>query len=290
MCIIIAKKKGIDLPGKDIIKRCWDRNPQGAGLCYERDGEVHIEKGFMQFEELDSRLEALGEEINIRESSLIIHFRIATSGRTDEGNCHPFPVTDDAEAIRAKSATADLAMAHNGVIMDFSEPRSKYSDTQHFIMKVVMPLYNMNSKHDFYREEKIRYLLSKSVNGSRLVFMNGDGEIYTIGKWIEDDGILYSNDGYRGMRKMKTGKRAKLSDINGNVEWYVDGRKCSRSYFFEFLNSLKRLEEDAYDAWGNEVWSPLDGESYYVDEWRHEIYMVDIHGNEWDLMMLGQYI
>ncbi|SEJ37906.1 hypothetical protein SAMN04487834_11362, partial [Sharpea azabuensis] len=57
-----------------------------------------------------------------------------------------------------------------------------------------------------------------------------------------------------------------------------------------FLNSLKRLEEEAYDAWGDEVWSPLDGESYYVDEWRHEIYMVDINGNEWNLMMLGQYI
>lgn len=289
MCIIIAKKKGIDLPCKDIIKRCWDRNPQGAGLCFARDGQVHIEKGFMQFEELDSRLEALDEEMNIRESSLIIHFRIATSGRTDEGNCHPFPVTDDAEAIRSKSVTSDLAMAHNGVIQDFSMLQSKYSDTQHFIMKVVMPLYNMNAKHDFYREEKIRYLLSKSVNGSRLAFMNGDGEIYTIGKWIEDDGILYSNDGYQGTVK-KARKRAKLSDINSDVRWYIDGRQCSRSFFFEFVKSLKRLKEDAYDAWGDEVWSPLDGETYYVDEWRHEIYMEDIHGTEWNLMLLGQYI
>lgn len=289
MCIIIAKKKGIDLPCKDIIKRCWDRNPQGAGLCFARDGQVHIEKGFMQFEELDSRLEALDEEMNIRESSLIIHFRIATSGRTDEGNCHPFPVTDDAEAIRSKSVTSDLAMAHNGVIQDFSMLQSKYSDTQHFIMKVVMPLYNMSAKHDFYREEKIRYLLSKSVNGSRLAFMNGDGEIYTIGKWIEDDGILYSNDGYQGTVK-KARKRAKLSDINSDVRWYIDGRQCSRSFFFEFVKSLKRLKEDAYDAWGDEVWSPLDGETYYVDEWRHEIYMEDIHGTEWNLMLLGQYI
>lgn len=289
MCIIIAKKKGIDLPCKDIIKRCWDRNPQGAGLCFARDGQVHIEKGFMQFEELDSRLEALDEEMNIRESSLIIHFRIATSGRTDEGNCHPFPVTDDAEAIRSKSVTSDLAMAHNGVIQDFSMLQSKYSDTQHFIMKVVMPLYNMSAKHDFYREEKIRYLLSKSVNGSRLAFMNGDGEIYTIGKWIEDDGILYSNDGYQGTVK-KARKRAKLSDINSDVRWYIDGRQCSRSFFFEFVKSLKRLKEDAYDAWGDEVWSPLDGETYYVDEWRHEIYMEDIHDTEWNLMLLGQYI
>lgn len=261
MCIIIAKKKGIDLPCKDIIKRCWDRNPQGAGLCFAIDGKVHIEKGFMQFEELDSRLEALNEEMNIRESSLIIHFRIATSGRTDEGNCHPFPVTDDAEAIRAKSVTADL----------------------------VMPLYNMNSKHDFYREEKIRYLLSKSVNGSRLAFMNGDGEIYTIGKWIEDDGILYSNDGYQGTVK-KARKRAKLSDINSDVRWYIDGRQCSRSFFFEFLNSLKRLEEEAYDAWGDDVWSPVDGEVYYVDEWHHDIYILDIIGNEWNLMLLGEYV
>lgn len=289
MCIIIAKKKGIDLPCKDIIKRCWDRNPQGAGLCFAIDGKVNIDKGFMQFEELDSRLEALDEEMNIRESSLIIHFRIATSGRTDEGNCHPFPVTDDAEAIRAKSVTADLAMAHNGVIQDFSKSQSKYSDTQHFIMKVVMPLYNMNSKHDFYREEKIRYLLSKSVNGSRLAFMNGDGEIYTIGKWIEDDGILYSNDGYQGTVK-KARKRAKLSDINSDVRWYIDGRQCSRSFFFEFLNSLKRLEEEAYDAWGDDVWSPVDGEVYYVDEWHHDIYMLDIIGNEWNLMLLGEYV
>ena len=34
MCIIIVKNSRMDLPDKEILKRCWNKNPHGAGFMY----------------------------------------------------------------------------------------------------------------------------------------------------------------------------------------------------------------------------------------------------------------
>lgn len=35
MCIIIVKNSRMDLPDKEILKRCWNKNPHGAGFMYK---------------------------------------------------------------------------------------------------------------------------------------------------------------------------------------------------------------------------------------------------------------
>lgn len=46
MCIIIVKNSRMDLPDKEILKRCWNKNPHGAGFMYNYN-DVVIKKGFM---------------------------------------------------------------------------------------------------------------------------------------------------------------------------------------------------------------------------------------------------
>ena len=85
-------------------------------------------------------------------------------------------------------------MAHNGVIYDFEEKGSIYSDTQLFVNKCVSYLYNLN--HKFLHDDRTRNLFEPIINGSRLAFLDRHGNIYRYGEWCEDDGIFYSNEGY----------------------------------------------------------------------------------------------
>ena len=47
----------------------------------------------------------------------------------------------------------------------------------------------------FYKETAGKELILNATQ-SKWAFMDGDGSIETIGEYIEDDGILYSNDSY----------------------------------------------------------------------------------------------
>lgn len=42
MCIIIVKNSRMDLPDKEILKRCWNKNPHGAGFMYNYNDVVII--------------------------------------------------------------------------------------------------------------------------------------------------------------------------------------------------------------------------------------------------------
>lgn len=176
------------------IETMFDTNPDGAGYMYAYNNRVHIKKGFMSLKELLNSLENLKKKINIEEIPLILHFRISTSGKTDEATCHPFPVTSDLNALRKTHVITNLGMAHNGIIGDFEEKKSIYSDTQLFINKCVSYLYDMNPK--FLHDDRTKKLLEPIINGSRLAFLDSHGNIYRYGDWIENDGIYYSNEGY----------------------------------------------------------------------------------------------
>ena len=95
MCVILVKKKGIELPTKKVLKCCWERNPDGAGFMFNDYDKVVIMKGFMTFEEFYLRLQTANEFYHLKEKGLVIHFRIATSGLKDKGNCHPYPISND---------------------------------------------------------------------------------------------------------------------------------------------------------------------------------------------------
>ena len=65
MCIICAKKRGVDMPDSNTIRNMFRHNPHGSGFMYARDGIVHIEKGFMtekEFADITAQLEKLGVE------------------------------------------------------------------------------------------------------------------------------------------------------------------------------------------------------------------------------------
>ena len=198
MCIIVAKKKGINIPNEETLRECFNRNSDGAGLMYVKDGKIHIEKGYMTFAAFIERLSNLNKELNFKEKSLVMHFRITTSGGTKPENCHPFPISNKVEDLKATSIiTEDVAMAHNGIISTYSGvlENDKLSDTQLFVQRAVYPIYQLD--HEFYKNEAIMNLFEDIVSTDRLCFLDKDENLYFKGSWQEEDGVMYSNSSYK---------------------------------------------------------------------------------------------
>lgn len=190
MCIIVAKPAGIQCPSLETLETCFNSNPDGAGLMWADGDQVRIIKGFMEFDEFASTLKALGDVTN---TGLVMHFRITTHGGTRPECCHPFPLTDDDAALRALDICAPLGVAHNGVIsgMD-TDPQT--SDTMAYIRDVLTPLQRMAG--DLLASDDAMTVVESTV-GSKLAFLEPDGAITTIGDFIEENGVFYSNASFK---------------------------------------------------------------------------------------------
>ena len=193
MCIIVAKNKGINMPNNKILERCFTNNPDGAGIMYAENGAVHIRKGFMTYADFNSFLVSLGKKLDLTDIALVIHFRITTHGSTNPSTCHPFPISKRIKELKKTSLITNIGVAHNGIIPIKCIP--KLSDTQTYIAKKLSVIHKIQP--DFYNNGYIMRKIESDIH-SKMCFLTADEEIYTIGKFIEKDGILYSNDSFEG--------------------------------------------------------------------------------------------
>lgn len=193
MCIIAAKPTGIPMPNATTIENMWYVNSDGAGFMYAVDGKVHIEKGFMRLNDLTNRLKQLGKTHDLTALPIVMHFRITTHGGTKPENTHPFPISDNIGVLKKLHSTARIGVAHNGII-DIT-PRSKdISDTMEYIASQLAPL--SKALPNFYENKYAMQMIDNAI-GSKMAFLTGDGKLYTIGQFVDSDGVMYSNNSYR---------------------------------------------------------------------------------------------
>lgn len=198
MCLIVVKPSGIDLPKEDYLKRGYRKNPDGLGVAFFKEGNrfVKIKKDFKKDEELIDYIKG-----NVsKEDLLVVHFRSATHGLKDEGNRHPFPLTKNKELLRKLEVDCKSAMAHNGVLSQYCERDKTFSDSQKFVLEI---LSDPVVKHNLDRQS-IQDLINDFLNGDRLAIINNKGELYLMGDFEEDEGIYYSNDGYKPPKTFPT--------------------------------------------------------------------------------------
>ena len=189
MCIILHKPINIQLPDTQTLETCYN-NPHGAGFMYQHDNRVHIQKGFMSFNSLMTAIDHLQQQkINITNTNLTIHFRLASHGRITASNCHPFPITKNQNKLKVKSCITDLAMVHNGIIPFTSYNRST-SDTILFVKD-----YLSEIKDNLFNP--ITAELISHATKSKFIIMSPDN-IQLIGDFIHDeyDQCYYSNESY----------------------------------------------------------------------------------------------
>ena len=188
MCIIIAKPAGIAMPTQKVLEHCASKNKDGIGIAWTTGGMIRIKK---DFNDLEAFNKFVGVNVGKADAALI-HFRIATSGLVDAGNCHPFPLTRRSKRLRAKESVTDIAVAHNGTFSDL-KGHKKYSDTLIFIKNILADPIVRNNLHS----EAIQELIKGYIDSSKLAVMDRLGNIMRFGIFWPDEGLFYSNGGFK---------------------------------------------------------------------------------------------
>jgi len=179
MCLIIAKPKGRTVPDSWMFNS-WEHNSDSLGVSYFDDtGRQKIHKWVRPNK--DKVRKAIRVIAGNKDRDVLIHFRFSTHGKTDEANCHPFPLGKDA------------VIAHNGVIPGYSCAKGLRSDTAMYVQDVLMPFVN-----EFGVESVLPALhdiTHKDIGGSKLCALDKSGAWYfaneNLGTW--KDGCWLSN-------------------------------------------------------------------------------------------------
>lgn len=175
------------MPSLDIMARCFETNPHGAGFMYRAENKIHVVKGFMTLDALLNALNLVSESVNLIKTDVCIHFRISTTGSTIPANCHPFPLSGEIDDLKALSITCDRAIAHNGILYEYSKfhnDESDLSDTMYFAKM----LSGVNDRF-------LPVVIERHAVGSRFVLMTNKKTI-SFGM-IKEKGLFYSNQSFR---------------------------------------------------------------------------------------------
>lgn len=190
MCIICVSPARTRQPSISQIKTMFKNNPHGAGYMFARDGRVQIHKGFM---DIDSFLEAVRAEHFTAQDSVVYHFRISTQAGINPEMTHPFPLSNHLPYMKALDIECQCGVAHNGIIRLTTDPTNhEYSDTALFITRYMSRL--LLSPSDLKNEQLLNRV--GRLAGSKLAIMDGSGYIATIGGFINECGLLFSNGSY----------------------------------------------------------------------------------------------
>ena len=233
MCLIAIKSRGAHL-GEDEIRHDFKTNPHGAGFMYAdpADHLVHWEKGFFTVEDLIKRWNAVVKDNMVA----ALHTRIATHGAHSSDLCHPFPL-DGSDLFRSVGS-APLVMMHNGIVPEKNWKKFEQkgdSDTSAFARRLT-PILNNELPDD-----GVSAMIDVYGGGSRFVFLNGEGEFVTIGKWHKENGILFSNNHFHG-RMTET-------------EWREYGRQRGFTFFSSNSNysNYAPSKTQSYSWYGSPV-------------------------------------
>jgi hypothetical protein len=146
----------------------------------------------MSLPAFEKALAELADTKDLTATPLVMHFRIRTHGGTIPECTHPFPITDSVGALKKLQIRTDIGVAHNGIIHSVT-PRKGISDTMEYIATQLAPLKRALPR--FYENKHARLMVQNAIE-SRMAFLTQSGEIHTIGDFVEDNGVLYSNTSY----------------------------------------------------------------------------------------------
>lgn len=194
MCIICVSPIGVRQPNDITLRTMFRRNPHGAGYMVARGGKVTIHKGFMNLEDF---LRAVHSERFTAEDSVVYHFRISTQAGVNPEMTHPFPLSNQPRRMRTLDMTCRCGVAHNGIIRLTSDPDNKrYSDTAIFITDYLTDI--IRKPADLRNQEKLD--LVYKLAQSKFAIMDAGGYVATVGDFVDEHGLLFSNTSYETFR------------------------------------------------------------------------------------------
>ena len=180
MCVAIYKPENVKLPALEVLKQCWDANPDGAGFALRTDGEysIGIHKGYMTWKQFVTAYEKY--HLADFTGDMLLHFRIATHGGISPGLTHPFSLTKDVKLLKHTNVKTNYALIHNGMLPIESQ---EGSDTMEFCRRLA-PLYqNIPSAFN---------LIEGMAENNKIAIMTRE-EVHLFGQWECVEGVYFSN-------------------------------------------------------------------------------------------------
>lgn len=251
MCIVCVKPAGVSMPDQTSINNMWHNNPDGAGLMYAINNKVIIEKGFMALSDFNDCLSKLAKKYDLTKLPMVLHFRIGTAGGNIPENTHPFPITDSIGALKKLRIDAPIGVAHNGII-DVKPRQKDISDTMEYIASQLAPL--RRAVNDFYKDKNLMLMIENAIT-SKMAFLTKEGDIYTIGSFQKEGGLLYSNSSYLYANQYRylSGAWYSYEGLN-NDDFYLAHKSVKAARMLMYLDDF----DDSCDF--------VESSSYAIDE------------------------
>lgn len=184
MCIIIYNKTG--KLESNVINESSKSNPDGAGIMYSLDNKLHVFKNRKNNIVIDEyrRVRKMNPDILI-----VLHFRIATDGGVNHENCHPYMVN------------SNTALAHNGILTNYTSRNTSMSDTRLFIKDILGTI----ESRVLWRPQILSLVRQAIGYGNKIVMLRSDGESVILnehlGYWDEKKNNWFSNSSYKTARQ-----------------------------------------------------------------------------------------
>lgn len=182
MCIIgICENRKLT---KGEFVSCWLSNSHGFGYAHWTGNEVIMQKGIM---DKDKAWE-LYETVPLPH---IVHFRIASAGGVCPELTHPFLCTPESELVLEHRGTGKY-LFHNGTVSDW-----KSLLLNSIFQTKIIPYGSMSDSRAM--------AIAVSIIGEGILEMypyhkwvcvNPTGFV-KVGEWIEENGVFFSNGGFR---------------------------------------------------------------------------------------------
>jgi len=192
MCIAVWKQSGVKLPKKEVLRKCWNTNSQGAGFAHfdEKAEMWQVQKGHMSWKKFWRAFNHMQFQ---KTDAVIIHFRISTSGKRTHPDCtHPYPVSFEEDELNEHTYETECITMHNGVV---GPGDGDLSDTQVAIRDHVSVLF------PHIEERGVDIILGDLLKDDRCRwFIANKSEVYLYGDWVTSEktapGVCFSNKGY----------------------------------------------------------------------------------------------
>ena len=171
MCVIIAKAKGTACPDVLIIRKAMQANPDGFGIAWINRGKLEIFRT-MSADEMEKYYYANFDKLEA--SAFVFHARWATHGTKTISNCHGW-----------KCLNGKRAFFHNGVL-DIAA-RDNMTDSETFLRDIYEPIA------DKCGDEAAERAINAVIGNSKFAFIDNRGSVKLYGRYIEKNGIFFSN-------------------------------------------------------------------------------------------------
>jgi hypothetical protein len=262
MCIAIYKEVGQPVQKKRMYKRCFDKNPDGAGFAwFNEDKSVWVvKKGFMTFKAFWKTFNRASRKFNFKEKQLLVHFRVGTSGNRKGPDCtHPFPVTDDLAEMRELKFETEFLVAHNGVI---GPGWATASDTMMGVKDYIDLLWD---KRD---DERALALWKEHLKFDKCRWFIAEGKkVNLFGTWVQS--VTYeskfSNNGYLPDAPVQEQLPAiQGAAVDGNPPWWEKDDMPKTQRYYRHADFADFCDKDGDWSWG--LWRGLNSQHYTVAE------------------------